>query len=166
MTSLSESSINDKSPYRVNISGNSTISFVTDAGRQYIAGFVLDEMIKNEGIYQFFLTDESGSLGFRADAKVHDTVLAILDDFFKSGDVALVYICDTSDGRQNSRDRLFDRWYKAYPDRLKFVKSTKCIDYLGDNYYVSLLVPRKHPECEDIIRAFNEFESGLKEKLM
>jgi hypothetical protein len=45
-----------------------------------------------------------------ADARIRDTVLTRIGQFFAIREHILVYVCDQSDQRQLARKRLFDRW--------------------------------------------------------
>lgn len=46
------------------------------------------------------------------DDRVRNTIVAIMREFVESRDCALLFVCDTSDGRQQNRFRLFSRWFK------------------------------------------------------
>lgn len=78
--------------------------FVTDETQIYEIGFVEDQMIAIENAYQLFLISKSGQNEFK-DSKIQQTITAIIEEFFKTNDVLLDYICDTKDGRQAARSR-------------------------------------------------------------
>ena len=105
MYCLSIEQINRISPYKVEIAsdGNSLL-FHT----RY--GLVEDYTFFDKNTYQFFIVEKNGSR-FLKDPLVKETVWAIIEVFFRENSNVLLYVCDTSDGRQASRDRLFDIWF-------------------------------------------------------
>lgn len=40
--------------------------------------------------------------------------MAILVEFFRVNASVVLYVCDTSDGRQRKRSLLFQRWFQEY----------------------------------------------------
>ena len=50
----------------------------------------------------------------RRDIYVQKTILQIIGEFFKKNMSALLYICETGDGKQEARIRLFVSWFEAY----------------------------------------------------
>ena len=100
------SELNKKSPYLLESTGMYSITFVTEQGKKYEIGFIQDLMISDEGVYQFFITTED-QFKTVLDKKIQETVLVVIEDFFKNDGVVLDYICATEDHRQASRDRMF-----------------------------------------------------------
>ncbi|GAB2562196.1 DUF6169 family protein [Spirosoma areae] len=45
-----------------------------------------------------------------ADPLTEPTILAIFHDFFRSSEHVIIYICDSSDGREKARFRKFTSW--------------------------------------------------------
>lgn len=78
--------------------------------------YMEDYMISVDNAYQFFLMPKTVP-NIQRDAKIQQTVTAIIEEFFRSNDVLLDYICDTKDGRQAARSRLFEQWFNHYPQR-------------------------------------------------
>ena len=46
-----------------------------------------------------------------ADALMSATIRAIISEFFSTRERVVLYICDDSDSKADSRRKLFDRWY-------------------------------------------------------
>lgn len=114
---LSISSINDKAPYQVRTENGYSFLFRTETGVSYEIGFVEDHMISDDGdVLQLIIRVAEGVFSQR-DPRIRDTVIAVLEEFFKQDYVTLVYICDTHDGRQASRQRLFSTWFNSYSNK-------------------------------------------------
>lgn len=152
--------IQSLSPYKVSASGESTLCFVTDAGRHYEIGFIEDYTLGQENCYQFFIsTQDEGQ--FTPDEKIRDTVLVVLNEFFRLNEAAVLYVCDTSDGRQAVRSRLFKLWYEQYADKLQFICETVVFDFESITYYATILIKKGSACCEEILSAFHDFVSEV-----
>ena len=53
--------------------------------------------------------------------KVRETVLAIIEEFFIKNQAALLYICETGDGMQKTRNRLFRSWFGIYGENDEYL---------------------------------------------
>lgn len=89
---------------------------MTDAGVQYGMGFrnVSHFLSPVLGIYDIrvYTFDFFASGHSRRDERIVPTILDAVDDFFTDSNRVLTYICDTSDGRQAERQRLFTAWIR------------------------------------------------------
>lgn len=74
--------------------------------------------------YEMVIAVADNPLGRRipADQLTEPTIRAIFYDFFRNKDQVIIFICDSSDGRQKARDRKFTSWFYGYipPYMLKF----------------------------------------------
>lgn len=159
--SLSAASINNKAPYPVRSENGHTFLFATRYGLTYEVGFVEDSMLSDDGlVFQIFIdnTDEKRA---PADSDVYLTIVAILEEFFKNGNTAIVYICDCRDGRQAVRQRLFEIWFAAYPGNNQYCLLTKTLTAGGIPYYVSLLARTNMPLLQDRIATLNRLHQTL-----
>lgn len=115
---LSLSSINKTAPYQVWTENGYTFLFRTGDGVTYEIGFVEDYMISDDGdVSQLIISVVNGDASHR-DSKIQYTVTAILEEYFKTDYATLVYICDTNDGRQSFRQRLFSIWFHSYSEKV------------------------------------------------
>ena len=113
MINLSVNAINQRAPYKVEQTGDDSFLFETKHGVVYSVGFLQDISFYGEGVYQFYLINMSGrTIG--ADENISETVRVIIEEFFSHKEAVMLYICDTSDGRQTYRDRLFRIWFNTY----------------------------------------------------
>ena len=146
--SLSVSSINKKAPYPVWSENGYTFLFKTNAGVIYD---------------QLFICVTAGALSYR-DPAIQSTVIAILEEFFRIDDVTLVYICDTQDGRQASRQRLFSIWFHTYPDREEYYHDYRELRVDGTGYYMALLSKADNPLLPSRREAFELLHKQLSGK--
>ena len=164
MFALSLVSINSHSPYRLQVSGDGCFSFTTDENQTYEVGFIEDYMLSVSNAYQFFLVPKSEPNDTK-DEKIQQTITAIVEEFFKSNDVLLDYICDTKDGRQAARSRLFSRWFSLYPNRHLYTLRTISVEYEETAYFASAILRNDNPNYNDYMEAIDQFEAMMRDKL-
>jgi len=158
MDLISLSAVNAKSPYKIDSDQSGSFFFVTDKHRPYHVAFIEDPLFYEHGIYQYCLDTD---IHAEADGHVYEVVVALMEEFFKSSAKGLLYVCDSMDGRQAARNRLFNRWYNSYADRNKYLLLQREIPYEGVLQYVSLIVRKDHPEVQLITEAFDRVLSNL-----
>lgn len=153
---LSLSSINEKAPYHVWSANGISFSFQTETDVVYGVSFVEDHMISDDGdVMQLIISVNEGEAS-QKDFKIQSTVIAILEEFFKTGWATLVYICDTRDGRQSSRQRLFSIWFSLYPEKDKYVHEYKELQIDGIGYYMALLGRKDNPLLPEQLDSFEQ----------
>lgn len=137
---------------------------MTDYGVIYRAGFSLTDVLACTEIHEFVIINVNRKRSPR-DPKLKDTIIAIVTDFFKSSETAMLYICDTGDGRQAMRNRLFRYWTGDNPDsRYLAIVSGTVVDEEGVRNYATLIIRLDHPMRDEAIREFNETVRLLNEK--
>lgn len=163
MLSLSIDRINAISPYKVFSNGEGSVVFITDHLVNYEISFVEDYTLNIDNSYQLCISNMDNTQQPR-DVKVRDTVIAIIKEFFQNNELCMLYICDTSDGRQKSRHRIFSYWFEqaAQHDDFTFIPAHLCVDEI--DYYASLILCNQHPEYQSIVEAFKSFDESLKDK--
>lgn len=89
------------------------------------------------------------------DSRIAITVVHILKEFFACNERAMLMVCDTLDGKQQKRRKLFNRWYKRFNtgELLSFNATTENPDY---TLFVSLYVKKSNTRMREIIDAFYE----------
>lgn len=163
MLNLSIHNINKKSPYLVQNNGDGSFVFETDHGVSYEVCFVIDYTLGIDNSYQLCIDNVDNKTQPR-DVKVRDTIIAIIEDFFRNNELCLLYVCDTSDGRQKARDRIFRMWFeeKATNDMYTIIPASVEVD--GEEYFASLILCNSHPEYDSITTAFVKFSQDLSDK--
>lgn len=163
MLSLSIDRINLTSPYKVINSGEDSFVFVTDHGVKYEVSFVLDYTLDIANSYQLCI-DNVDSKTQPRDAKVRDTIVVIIKEFFNNNELSLLYICDTSDGRQKIRNRIFRIWFEEKTSRELYTIIPASIEVDGEEYFASLILCNNHPQYDAISSAFAKFKEELMDK--
>ena len=128
--------------------------FVTDHGVRYRLGFLPDYIIQSAESYELIIANTNAKSSPR-DAKVRDTVLIVIDAFFKVNNNALLYICETSDGKQSFRNRLFQSWFATYQNKSSITLLSASIkDIDGIDNYATLIIPNSCPSYKAVIDEF------------
>lgn len=155
--------INSRSPYKVRRTGGLSCRFDADNGLTYEVGFTEDYNLRDEGVFQFFITEINKSTSYKDD-KVRQTIWIVIEEFFRCNQSVMIYICDINDGRQGVRNRLFAYWFEEYEHKedYSFVPESLTVD--GISYFASIIVKKTHPEHNTIIKEFEEFAAQLKDK--
>ena len=159
MNSLNIDNINDLAPYNVACEGDGAIVFVTDYGVEYSVTFD-DDANPYYTAYWFNLSNMN-NVASPGDKKIAQTVICIIEEFFRQNPDILLYMCSTDDNQQAQRARLFLRWFNGYEQQKKYTIKSSEVRGIGPDgesilEYVALIVQRSHPLLEDIIRRFDE----------
>lgn len=158
MDLISLSAVNAKSPYKIDSDLSGSFFFVTDKHRPYHVAFIEDQLFYEHGIYQYCLDTDVHA---EADGRVYEVVVALMEEFFKSSAKGLLYVCDSMDGRQAARNRLFNRWFNSYAYRDEYLLLQREVQYEGVMQYVSLIIRKDQPELHDITNSFARVLSNL-----
>jgi len=159
MITLSLKAINSHSPYRV-VVNNGDYDFITRDGVRYSASFLEDVSLGGCDTYQFgFRKKEDAHTNY--DANVKATLLAIINQFFIENENVLLYICDTSDGREAKRNRLFLRWFEEFANPEYFTMRSANAIVEGQGFYAAIIVENSNPKLEAIINDFNRSAESL-----
>lgn len=156
MISLSENAINQRAPYKVEQTGDTSFMFETRHGVVYSVGFMQDVSFFSEGVYQFYLINLS-SKTIGTDRNISETVRVVIEEFFSNKEVVMLYICDTTDMRQESRDRLFKIWFHTYEKNSSYSLYSEGMTIDNVHYFSSILLRRDHPLYMNAISAFHNF---------
>lgn len=98
------------------------------------------------------------------DALMSTTIARILTHFFETHERVVVYLCDDSDSKADSRRKLFDRWYDRFRGP-KFVKMNIALavdDANGVQYSVDFISRIDNPYFTPIYESFKRTVSGEK----
>lgn len=111
----------------------------------------------SEFIFEFVIEVAINETGKKPplDVRVSKTIAQIFKEFLLKHDnnIAL-YICDSSDGRQDLRRKKFDLWYEKYQDNTFAKMNEKLKDSKGNFYNISMILQYKNPRRVQIIDAF------------
>ena len=101
INALSVERINKVAPYKVEIDlVTGSYDFVTDSGVHITIYFDEDLMITSGTSYQLIIGNANNKKSPR-DNKLQKTILAIVEEFFAMNQAAILYICETGDGKKD-----------------------------------------------------------------
>lgn len=90
------------------------------------------------------------------DPLVSVTLSYILKRFFKKNpDRIITFVCDSTDGKESGRFKLFEKWFEMNNSRRLFYKENYY--HKGDfNFYAGMIMKSNNPHRESAIKAFKE----------
>ena len=140
------------------------LKFVSEFGISFSVSFENDDLLQSGDSYQFVLTNTDGVKSPR-DIKVRETVMCIIDEFFCKNQAALLYICETGDGMQKMRNRLFRFWFSIYAEKEDFLFLPQIVYDEDDNEnYAALIIRRDNPKFNDLVSEFTNTITLLNSK--
>lgn len=83
------------------------------------------------------------------------TIATVLIEFFQKNENSMLMVCDSTDGKEEKRRNLFERWYNIYNNQ-SIIKLDAALENEDYKLYVSMFIHRKNPELRELISAFNE----------
>ena len=157
MEKLSLDAINAKSEYYVKKEDDEgTYSFMTDNMTEFFISFEKDDILRSGIAYQFGISNPQGKKSPR-DHKVRITILAIIEEFFNKNKAALLYICETGDGMQKMRSRLFQYWFSVYNEKEEYLFLPQVVYDEEDNVnYAALIIRKDNPCFVELVSEFTE----------
>jgi uncharacterized membrane protein len=145
--------------------------FATDSEIRYEVKFVSSTDYFNPysdleaDVFEMIISVVDNPSGGRlpADGRIQATIFSIFEDFFLPHRYALVFICDSSDGREQSRFRKFSNWfYQRTVDSSDLAKFDRMAVDGTTIIYLSLILSRRHPYLSRIVDVFMQL--GEEEK--
>lgn len=129
--------------------------FRTPSGALYVAYF-LDLSSLAENLFTFNFDRVSRGVKGVVDTQVCDTVCTILASFFKEHINSILIVCDSADGREKARMRLFNAWFdRIAPEGLiKLDKVGRASSY---DLFVSILLWQDNPAKDQLHALLDEY---------
>lgn len=143
--------LNSLRPYNFKKVDDTNYYFETETGLKYHAYFI--EMPNFNNLYSFSFDKEEG---IGVGARVKDTIISILGDFLDTEYNVLGYTCDTIDGKELARKRLFRYWFDTINDG-----TLQQIDFNAGNVYVSLIVNRSYWGITEIVKDIDQLFADI-----
>lgn len=160
MIQLSLKTLNEKSPYQITIAEDGGYDFVTSQGIHYAIYFDHDQPLGGCETFQFIIQKVEHQHSSH-DPKVEQTILTIVDQFFRENLNVLLYICDDSDGREAKRNRLFLSWFNKFAEPGRFTICTASTIIEGHGFYAAIIVENRNPLLEAITDEFETASQAL-----
>ena len=155
---LNLDSINTIVPYKLtaSITDSDTFWFTTDYDVTYAMSLTPNNLLSGIDAYEFAIVNTNNRKSPR-DPKLRQTVQAFIYEFFKEPDAVLLYLCETGDNKQRSRNRLFESWFKSssHKSELVYLTSSICDDEDVANYF-GLITRNDNPNLPQILTEFGE----------
>lgn len=159
MINISIDSINEQSPYDVCPLGDGFV-FVTDKGIEYSVHFTEEFTLGECDTYQFMFSKLTKAHA-PFDDKISRTLIAIIEEFFRSNHNVLLYICYTSDSREASRNRLFTIWFRKFAESGAYEFRFANSEIEGEGFYAAIIVERTNPKLQAILADFDQTAKEL-----
>ena len=164
MRQLSLDRINSVSPYKVWATAqDNEYNFITRSGVLYGVSFMEEMKIADVQSYQFSFA-RLNAIHSQFDDAIHQTLMAIICEFFNANNDILIYICDTSDGKETSRSRLFIKRFDEYEEKSRFIIKTASTYIENQGFYTAMIVERTNKHLAAIIDDFDNTANLLCDK--
>ena len=160
MIKFSLKRILESAPYEL-VLADDEFTFQTDFNIHYSVSFNKEDIVLGGcGTYQLIIRkiEERRS---QYDPKVEATILAIINEFFQSNSEIMLYLCDTSDGREESRNRLFLTWFDRFAERDRFTICSAHAKVENETLFLCIVIDNRNPRLETIKKDFEEKEAML-----
>ena len=162
MIRFSLARLQQDAPYELILSGDSFV-FQTDLGIHYSVSFTKEDITFADCETYQLIIRKIEEQRTHHDHKVEATIMAILDEFFRSNIEILLYMCDTSDRREEFRDRLFLTWLEKYADKERFTYCRAHAVVEGQGIFFVILIENRHPKLQAIVEDFKDKAALLTE---
>ena len=133
--------------------------FVNRDGIRYHLYFTPMDVLYPDMVNTYsFNIEREGSAPHSIDRRIAATVIDILSRFFKKVENAMIMVCDNTDGKQEKRRVLFNRWFDFYNDGILSARSAE----VREGYYqllVSIYFKNDNPNKQKLVSSFNELMS-------
>lgn len=153
MINLALDCINERAHYYVMQSPKGNYIFETALGIHYSISFEEDTPFGGCSTYQFII-EKIDPIRSQHDPNVEQTILTIIDEFFRTYLNVLLYLCDDSDGREKTRNRLFLTWFEKHADQERFTIRTASTTIEGHGFYAAIIVENRNPMLKAITDDF------------
>ena len=159
--------------YNFTFIGGTNNSYVFETSNEIVyeikfkhSPYLLNENAEySKWIYEFVIDIAINNYGKKPllDIAVSETVASIFKDFFNKNSYNIcIYICDSSDGRQEIRRRKFDDWFYKYQTDSFMKLDEVLVDSNQNRFPISMVVLKNNPLFKEIVFAFAEISNSSK----
>lgn len=163
MIKFSLKHILEDAPYELILSGENFM-FHTDFGIHYSVSFNKEDIVLGGCVTYQLIIRKIEEVKSSHDPKVEATILAIINEFFRSNNEIMLYLCDTSDGREESRDRLFLSWFERHAQKERFTICRAHTTVEGEGLFLCIIIDNRNPKLKAIVEDFKEKADMLTEE--
>lgn len=156
------SKLNLPLPYNIVKEEDLYYTFTTESGIKYTAYFIsISQYGDNlEDTYMFNFDHEETETKHLHDSRIKATIIHIIERFFETNINSMIYICDSLDGKELVRKKLFDKWYNEYIRENESPILKEDLYAEGDYYNLcaSLFILSINPKLKYIIDDFKKLQ--------
>ena len=165
MVTIDLERVNVVAPYHFTPTSYSVLTFsvLTDYGVKYTMSFYENDLLPGIHAYEFVISNVNQRKSPR-DIKLRQSIIALIQEFFRQRKAVLIYICETGDNRQSQRFRLFDSWRRASGQERFVSLSMNLTDEEGIPNYAAIITRKDNPDLPFISKQFRVMEELLREK--
>ncbi|MBO4801469.1 MAG: hypothetical protein J5545_06325 [Bacteroidaceae bacterium] len=157
MNALDFKSINEHAPYKVTTDANHPylFYFYTDFDVEYEICIKANDTFVPSGAFSLDIRNKNDHAS-PGDEKFRQTLIAIVEEFFKKNNDVMLYVTETKDSKQASRNRLFVRWFKTYEHHEQYVikKAEGKMD--GQMNFMAIILRKDNPRLQQVFEEFDE----------
>ena len=157
MNALDLSRINSVSPYVVTLRVDNPCVywFYTDFGVEYEIVIKANDTFIASGAYALDIINvwHQPSPG---DPKFRQTLMAIVEEFFRQNNDVMLYVTETKHSKQASRNRLFVRWFNTYEHSDQYVIKTAEGKMDGQMNFMAIILRKDNPRLQQVFEEFDE----------
>ena len=157
MNTLNIDHINRDAPYRVTIDSDYPylFYFYTDYEVEYEISIKVNDTFVPSGAYTLDIRNKHNHTS-PGDPKFKLTLMAIIEEFFRQNNDVMLYVTETKDDKQASRNRLFVRWFNTYEYRSQYVLKTAEGKMDGQMNFMAIILKRDNPRMSQVFQEFEE----------
>lgn len=172
MTELSLSAVNAKSPYCLRISPLGGFDFDTDTELTYNIALIQDHTLGDDfeaymlnilprSMEEFRKIRQEHRVKVRADNKIKNTLVALLEEAMKNRNIVIDYVCMSEDYKQSCRARLFEMWFKELADNEKYRLFTTSLKVENVTNHFGAFICRDNDKYNLFCEAFKNFDRNI-----
>ena len=162
MNTLNLENINRQAPYKVTVDTDfpHLFYFHTDYEVDYEICIKSNDTFVPSGAYALDIRNKCNQPS-PGDPKFRQTLMAIVEEFFRLNNDVMLYVTETEDKKQASRNRLFVRCFNTYEHRDQYVIKTAEGKMNGQINFLAIISRKDNPNLSQAIAEFDETISFL-----
>ena len=157
MKQLNVNIINQFAPYKVTIDEDHPylFYFYTDFGVDYEICIKPNDTFIPSGSFSLDIRNKNGQSS-PGDEKFKQTLITIVEEFFRQNNDVMLYVTETKDSKQASRNRLFVRWFNTYEHSDQYVIKTAEGKMDEQINFMAIILRRDNPRLQLVFEEFDE----------
>lgn len=129
--------------------------FCTDFGVEYEISIKANDTFVPSGAFSLDIRNKSEQPS-PGDPKFRQTLMAIVEEFFRQNNDVMLYVTETKDSKQASRNRLFVRWFNTYEHSDLYVIKTAEGKMDGQMNFMAIILRKDNPRLQQVFEEFDE----------